>query len=154
MIKDNLQHLAYYNYLNSDLKTGLKYVRDTDFDSLENGRYELVEGKIFATIQDYQSKPESEGKFEAHQKFVDIQFIIKGEERIGTGKLDDFEESIAYDEEKDIVFLTPKEGAKTNFIKLIEKEFAIFYPQDVHMPSIAVDAPSFVRKVIVKVAVQ
>ena len=153
MIKDNLQHLAYYNYLNQDIKTGLKYVRDTDFDSLENGRYDIAEGKIFAVIQDYDSKPEFEGKFEAHRKYVDIQFIIKGEERMGTGKVEDFEETTQYDEEKDVVFLTPNESAQIRFITVKEREFAIFYPADAHMPSIAVQEPNFVRKVIVKVLV-
>lgn len=153
MIKDNLQHLAYYNYLNPNIKMGLKYIRDTDFDKLENGKYEIEEGKAFAIIQDYNSKPESEGRFEAHRKYVDIQFIINGEEKIGTGKLQDFEESTDYDAEKDIVFLTPKPDVKSIFITLKEKEFAIFMPEDAHMPSIAVDSSSFVRKVVVKALV-
>lgn len=153
MIKDNLLHLAYYNYLNPDIKTGLKYIRDTDFDNLENGRYEIAEGKVFVIIQDYNSKSESEGKFEAHRKYVDIQFIIKGEERIGTGKIECFDESTDYDEDKDIVFLTPKDDSATSFITLKEKEFAIFYPNDAHMPSIAVNESSFVRKVVVKALV-
>lgn len=153
MIKDNLQHLAYYNYLNSDLKKGLKYIRDTDFDNLENGRYEVFEDKVYAIVQDYNSKPESEGKYEAHRKYIDIQFLVKGEEKIGIGKLGDFEEVTEYDEEKDIVFLAPKENVAPNFIKLNEKEFAIFYPQDVHMPSIAIENPKHIKKVVVKVLV-
>lgn len=152
MIKDNLEHLAYYNYLNSDIKTGLKYIRDTDFNNLENGKYELNE-KVFAIVQDYNSKPESEGKFEAHRKYIDIQFVVKGEEKIGTGKIDDFEEVTQYDDEKDIVFLTPKLSTAVNFITLKEKEFAIFYPNDAHMPSIAITSPDYVKKIVVKVLV-
>lgn len=154
MIKDNLQHLAYYNYLNSDIKKGLKYVRDTNFDELENGRYEVFEDKIYAVIQEYNTKPEEECKFEAHRKFVDIQFVISGEEKMGTGNLDDFEETTDYNDEKDIVFLNTKSGSneKVKFIQVREKEFAIFYPQDAHMPCIAMDKPSSVRKVVVKVA--
>lgn len=151
MIKDNLQNLAYYNYLNSDIKHGLKYIRDTDFESLENGRHEIVEGKIFANIQEYTSKPEQECKYEAHKKYVDIQFIIKGEEKIGTGKIADFKELSQYDDQKDIVFLSPNENATLKNINLGEKEFAIFMPNDVHMPSVALKEPSLVRKVVVKI---
>ena len=151
MIKDNLQHLAYYNYLSTDLKVGLKYIRDTDFSSLENGKYEILPEKVYAVIQDYTSKPESEGKFEAHREYIDIQFIIEGEEKIGTGSVEDFQPSTDYNEEKDIVFLTPNPEAKTEFIKLKTGEFAIFLPKDAHMPSIAVENPTFVRKVVVKV---
>lgn len=153
MIKDNLQHLAYYNYLAKELKIGLKYIRDTDFSALENGKYEILENKVFVIIQDYTSKPEAEGKFEAHKKYVDIQFIIEGEEKIGTGKLEDFEEITEYDEEKDIIFLTPKTDANIDFVKLKAEEFAIFTTKDVHMPSIAIDEPCHVRKAVVKVLI-
>jgi len=115
MIKDNLQHIDYYNYLSPGIYFGLKYLKNTDFSAMENGKYEIKEGKVYAIVQDYNSKPELEGKFEAHRKFVDIQFIVEGEEKIGVGNLDDFEENTEYDEEKDIVFLEPKEikkGAK------------------------------------------
>lgn len=151
MIKDNLQHISYYNYLTKELQLSLKYLKDTDFSAMENGRYEVIEGKVFALVQDYTSKPESEGKFEAHKKYIDIQFIVKGEEKIGKGILEDFEETTPYDEEKDIVFLAPKEDAKIEFIKLKEDEFAIFTPNDVHMPALAIDEPAYVKKVVVKV---
>lgn len=156
MIKDNLEHLAYYNYLHPDIKKGLKYVRDTNFDELENGRYDIKEGKIYAIIQEYETKPESEGKYEAHKKCVDIQFMIKGEEKMGAGNIEGFEEAIPYDEEKDIIFLDPKAEKKDNnrILHVREKEFAIFYPQDAHMPSLAVDSPSPVRKVVVKVVLE
>lgn len=154
MIKDNLQHLAYYNYLNPDIKTGLRYVRDTNFDELEDGRHELVEGKIYANIQSYETKPEADCKFEAHRKYVDIQFMIQGEEKMGTSSVEDFDEVEPYNEEKDVVFLSCKEDKKGN-IKVLhvrEKEFAIFYPQDAHQPCMMVESPAPVRKVIVKIA--
>lgn len=153
MIKDNLQHIAYYNYLTPELQYGLKYLKDNDFTSMENGKHELIEGKVFAIIQDYNSKPETEGEFEAHRKYIDIQFIVQGEEKIGAGRLDDFEEATEYDEEKDIVFLTPKEDVKVDFIKLKAEEYVIFTPQDVHMPSIAIEEPAFVKKVVLKILV-
>lgn len=153
MIKDNLQNLAYYNYFNPDIKFGLKYVRDTDFSALENGKYELVEGKIYANIQEYITKPEAECQYETHKKYVDIQFMIKGEEKIGTGKIEDFEETSDYDEEKDIVFLSCNDESKVKVITLKEREYAIFMPNDVHMPSLQVNEPSSVRKVVVKVLV-
>ena len=151
MIKDNLQHISYYSYLTRELQLSLKYLKNTDFSDMENGKYEFIEGKAFAIVQDYTSKPESEGKFEAHRKYIDIQFIVKGEEKIGKGNLEDFEEITEYDEEKDIVFLTPKDNEKVEFIKLKEGEFAIFTNKDVHMPSIAVENPSYVKKVVIKV---
>lgn len=153
MIKDNLQHIAYYNYLTPELQKSLKYLKDTDFSQIENGRYEIEEGKIWAIVQEYTTKPESEGKFEAHRKCIDVQFIVKGEEKVGTGDLEDFSESTSYDEEKDILFLTPKEDAKIDFINLKEGEYAIFTTQNVHMPSLSITEPTYVKKVVIKVCI-
>lgn len=153
MIKDNLQHIVYYNYLTPELQKSLKYLKDTDFSAMENGRYEIVEGKIYANVQDYDTKQESDGKFEAHRKCIDVQFIVSGEEQIGTGILEEFNAETEYDEEKDIIFLSPKENAKIEFIKLKEGEFAIFTPQNVHMPSISSESSCHVKKVVIKVCV-
>lgn len=157
MIKDNLLHIDYYNYLSPGIYWGLNYLKNTDFSTMENGKYEIKEGKAWAIVQDYNSKPEAEGKYEAHRKFVDIQFIVEGEELIGVGNIDDFEAATEYDEEKDIIFLIPKKieqgGAKTELKKVIAGEYMILMPKDAHMSSIAVDSPSFVKKVVLKIII-
>jgi len=153
MIKDNLQHIDYYNYLSPGIYYGLKYLKNTDFSTMENGKYEIKEGKVYAIVQDYDTNPEIEGRFEAHKKFVDIQFIIEGEEQIFVGNLEEFEESIPYDEEKDICFLIPKSDAKIEPVKLIPGEYVILTPKDVHMPSIFVEESKHVKKVVLKIIV-
>ncbi len=104
----------------------LEVSKDTDFSQMENGKYDLIEGKAYAIVQEYTTKPEEDGKYEAHRKYVDIQFVAQGEEKLGRGALEDFEEISEYDEEKDIVFLAPKNGVKEECFKLIAGEFAIF----------------------------
>lgn len=135
------------------INQGLDYIKNTDFSSIENGKYEIEGNNVFAIVQDYHSKPLEEGKFEAHKKYIDIQYIIKGQERICVGKLENFQNTTEYDNEKDIIFLKPKESTPSDFITLKEKEFAIFKPEDAHMPSISIDKPSYVKKVVVKVLV-
>lgn len=149
MIKDNIKNAENYFNLPERVKVGLKYLTNTDFSHIENGKYEVSEG-VFAIVQDYFSKPESEGKFEAHKKYIDIQYIIEGEEKIGVGNLENFVELTPYDSEKDIIFLNPKNKTK-EFINIKEKEFAIFMPDDVHMPSITIKEPGHVKKAVVKV---
>ena len=153
MIKDNLNHIEYYNYLTREIQLGLNYLKDTDFTNVNNGKYEVLKDKIFAIVQDYTSKPEAECKFEAHRKHIDIQFIALGEEKIGVGKSDDFIEITEYEPDKDIIFLTPKAEAKVDFVKLISGEFLILTPQDAHMPSLTTKEPCYVKKVVVKVSI-
>jgi len=151
MKKDNIKNANLYYDLSKFVEAGLKYLENTDFSSVENGKYEILGNDVYALVQDYSSKPKSEGKFEAHKKYIDIQYIIKGEEQMGCADVSDFTDATEYSEEKDIVFLEPKTDCNQEFIKVKENEFIIFYPQDAHMPSISVDNSAYVKKVVVKV---
>lgn len=153
MIKDNIKNANIYHNLSEFIKIGLNYLENTDFSKVSNGRYEILEDKVYANVQDYISKPEHEGKFEAHKRYIDIQYIVKGEEKIGVSDILNFEEATVYESEKDIIFLTPKIDSKVEFIELKEKEFMILTPQDAHMPMITIDQPCYVKKVVVKVLI-
>lgn len=153
MIKDNIKNAQNYYNLSEHVKLGLEYLKNTDFSKVENGKYILWGKEVFAIIQDYTSKPQSEGDFEAHKKYTDIQYIIEGDELIGVSDIENFSQITDYDEGKDIVFLAPKNDVKLDFIHLKEKDFAIFTPKDAHKPSLAVESPSRVKKVVVKVQV-
>ncbi len=74
--------------LDERMETALKYIENTDLNALENGRYEIDGDNIYAIVQDYQTKSQSEGKWEAHKKYIDIQCVIKGKEKIGWGLLE------------------------------------------------------------------
>ena len=153
MKKDNIQNTEKICNLSELINIGLNYLEKSDFSNIENGRYEILGDKVFASVQDYLSKPKESAKFEAHRKYIDIQYIVKGEEQIGVCNISNFNDFTPYDSEKDIVFLTPINENKAEFIRLKEKEFMILMPQDAHMPSIAIDKPSYVKKVVVKVSV-
>lgn len=152
MIKDNIKNANLYYKLSPLLEAGLKYLENTDFSTIPLGKYEILSDEVYAMVQDYSSKLKSEGKFEAHKKYVDIQYVVEGEELIGVSNVSNFTDATDYSEEKDIVFLVPKIDCSHDFIKLKKNEFAIFTPDDAHMPSIAVETPAYVKKVVVKVA--
>lgn len=151
MLKDNIKNAQNYYNLSERIKLGLEYLENTVFSELENGKYEISGKEVFAIIQEYNSKPQSEGDFEAHKKYADIQYIIEGEELLGVCDVENFSPITDYDDEKDIVFLTSKNDVKPDFIHLKEKEFVIFMPKDAHKPSLAVESPSYVRKAVIKV---
>jgi len=153
VLKDNIKNANNYLDLPERVKLGLKYLTNTDFSTLENGKYEILGDEVFAIVQEYTPKNESEGKFEAHKKYIDIQYIIKGEEKMGFGDINNFSESTEYNKEKDIVFLSQNEIGKPDFVEVKENEFVIFTPQDAHMPSIAANSFENVKKTVVKVLV-
>ncbi len=150
MIKDNIKNAKNYSDLSEHIKLGLEYLADTDFSVLANGKYKISGNEVFAIVQDYLSKPIAEGQFEAHKKYIDIQYIVKGEEQIGVLGIENFSESTNYDENKDIVFLSPNTNCMPEFVQIKAKEFLILFPNDAHKPSIATKSPSYVKKIVIK----
>lgn len=149
MITDTIQNAENYYKLGENFQKGFEFLKNTDLKNLENGKYQIDGENVFVSVQDYTTKPESEGKFEAHKKYADIQFIIKGEEKIGYTNIQNCSPSTFYDDTNDIVFL---EGSG-DFITARENTFLIFLPQDAHMPCILTDSPEYVKKAVVKVKI-
>ena len=133
-------------------KNILEYLEKTDLTSIDNGKYEICGQDVFVNIQDYLTKPLEKGKWEAHRKYIDIQYIIKGNERIGVGLIDDYKSLEPYDSMTDLEFLIT--DREQDFIKLREKEFLILYPSDVHMPQISCcSSQDYVKKAVLKIAI-
>lgn len=149
MIIDKLENAKHYYGLGEKIEKGLKFLEENDLSGWENGKYEIEGDEIFVSIQDYKTKPLEEGRFEAHRKYLDIQYIIKGKERLGFGKTENQSSATDYDEEKDIIFLK----GSGNFAFAQAGDFLIFMPQDAHMPCIAIDEPEYVKKAVVKVLI-
>ena len=149
MILDKLENAGLYASISENLKTGFDYLKNTDLENLENGRYEIDGKNVFALVSQYESKNPEDCRLEAHQMYTDIQYLVSGREAIGFAPLNDQTVTSAYNPEKDIVFFS---GETTPLI-LEAKMFAVFFPQDVHRPCLQIDAPEKVKKVVVKVRI-
>ena len=152
MIKNSLKYTKNYYNLSNKIKLALEYLEKNDLKVFDNGRYDILGDDVYVNVQDYTSKPETQGKWEAHKKYIDIQFMIKGTERIGVGEIDNYQTTEAYDESKDLEFLAVAND-NYQFINMNENDFIILYPQDVHMPQIAMNTQSYVKKAVVKISI-
>ena len=150
MIFDKLKNAKNYYSLSENLKIGFEFLLNTDLSSLKDGKHLIKGDDVFINVQTLKTKPVEEKKWEAHRKYIDIQYVIKGSEKMGFGLIDDFKTLIPYDPDKDLEFL---EGEKYNFINVNEGEFSVFYPEDIHAPMLAYDKPTEIKKVIVKVKI-
>ena len=144
MIKGSL-----FNEIGQNLQKGLDWLRKTDLENLADGKYLIDSERIFANVQSYKTKITA--PFEAHKKYIDIQYMIKGEEKIGVVDYDVCTTVEQYNSQKDIEFLDCSENV--NYCTLKEGEFLILYPDDAHQPSLAIDNPAFVKKAVVKVLI-
>lgn len=149
MIKDKLKNAKIYYNLSENLKKGFRWLEETDLINIEDGKYEIDGSIVYASVQTYQTKEDA--NYESHRKYLDIQYIIEGSEKIGVTDLSNCTTCIEYDKEKDLEFYNI--NCKEEFIELSKGAFAIFYPHDAHKPSIMIAEPKTVKKVVVKVAV-
>lgn len=114
-------------------------------------RIELGHG-AFAIEQVYASKPRAEGLFESHRKYVDVQVIVEGCEAMEVVDAARATARDPYNEERD--FLLYHDAADASVVKLRAGEAAVFFPVDIHMPSLRLGSDAaLVRKTVVKVPV-
>ena len=145
MIVDRIENAAIYSGLGERIAMGLASV----LTPREPGRYELDGDNVFVIAQRYQSKPLAEGKWESHRNYIDIQFVAEGVERIGWAPISRLILSEPYHETKDIAFYQ----GEGDFVTVPAGSFVILFPEDAHMPGIAVGTPAPVTKIVIKVRV-
>ena len=150
MILDIIANRGRCRGIGSGIERALDYLANTDFDVLEDGRHEIEGDGIYALLMSYETEPQSVRSFEAHRKYVDIQFILSGREIIYWAPLEELAPAGEYDDGKDIIFLAGDPRAR---LQLTPGSFVVFHPEDGHKPNCAWDGPEPVRKVVVKVRV-
>jgi len=126
-----------------------EFLGSNDLSKLELKRYDLDSDNLFVMVSEYTSKNPEEGKYEAHRKYIDIQYVVSGSEMIGIAPITSRDSTLQeYDETKDLEFLTTSEG---EMFKATPERFFIFFPENAHMPGMKVDNNENVRKIVVKV---
>ncbi len=138
------------NLYPAGLQAGLKFLLETDLSLLSLGKHEIQDG-MFAMVAEYETEPKEERRPEAHQKYLDIQYICSGQEIIGSGPLaavSEVDEDCL--EARDIIFYKGI-SAETEII-LSQGMFAVYFPWDAHRPNCNVgEKAGKIRKVVIKI---
>lgn len=139
------------NVYPKSIQKALIFLRETDFSQLEAGRYSIEGDLIYAQVLDLETKPKLDILPEVHRRYLDVQYLFSGKERIGfapdlgTNKI-----ASEYDVERDILFY--QEAELENELMMQAGCFAVFFPNDVHRPGCIDGEKANIRKVVVKVA--
>lgn len=152
MILDQLNGSLTHAKFNQRITQGLALLNDKSVLSAPVGKHEVQGQDLFYIIDEYQTKPFEESRPEIHQKYLDIQYILSGTECIGFCPLEDLTLEQSYDAQKDIAFYKYTPG----MTKLVLKPgmFAVFWPNEPHMPGRMLEQPQTVRKIVVKVRME
>ena len=131
------------------LRRVIDYLKSNDFEKMEPGVYDLEGKDIYVQVFDAETGPVQERRPESHENYLDVQFLVTGEEKLGftpnTGTYEVAEHIL----ERDLIFYKSVENE--GFVYATPGCFTIFFPCDIHRPAVAASEPMVVRKVVVKV---
>lgn len=132
----------------------ISFLRDHRDGGIELGRFEVDGDTIYGASLNYDTKGKDvEVVYEAHRQYIDVQYMISGEEVMKWMPLSDLKETQAYDEEGDCL-LGVDGGAAYGDIPFVAGQVMVLYPTDAHAPGFAAATGSQnVQKLVVKVPV-
>ncbi|TNG96331.1 DUF386 domain-containing protein [Pasteurellaceae bacterium USgator11] len=136
----------------SAVVAALDFLKNTDFDQLAAGRYPIKGELIYAQVLDLETQPKTHILPEVHRRYLDVQYLHSGQERIGVA-VDRGGNTVAkpYDTERDILFYQDVDAESELVMR--PGNFAVFFPSDIHRPACFDGEMAKIRKVVVKIAV-
>jgi biofilm protein TabA len=133
------------------LEAGFEFLERTDLAALPMGKHEIHGESVFALAMKCPSRAPGAGQFESHREYIDIQYLVSGEEIIGVAPVEKLKAVTPYDPAKDIVFYSPPESCQDLVIR--PGHFAVFFPPEGHLPMCHSHGPHELHKVVVKVKI-
>jgi len=128
------------------------FLKNTDLDTLKPGKYVLDRENVFVSVTEGLTKTIENAKWEAHHKYIDLQYIIKGKETMGIAPIEMAVPKTEFDDKKDLGFFDVSSKASKYYIAK-PGTFFLFFPSDAHRPSIKVKGFDTVKKLVVKIRI-
>jgi YhcH/YjgK/YiaL family protein len=152
MILDTLAQAGTYTALSARFEQAFAFLNQIK-DGHPLGRHDIAGDEVYALVQHYTTTPVAERLFEAHRRYLDIQYVLRGREFMYWAPLTKLTTiTQPYDATKEAALFARIPDAVT--VPVSAGQFTIFYPADGHIPGCAWDEqPSEVSKVVVKVLV-
>lgn len=150
MIFDSIENASRYKALGPRIATALSFISEIDPSDFSPHKEEVQRHDLFVSFQDTTTEPAEGRCYEAHREYIDVQFVVSGEEIIRVANISRLTETDPYDPDRDIAFYEQTPG---NDVHLHPGDFLILFPEDAHLPKIPPGTPGKVQKVVVKVRV-
>ncbi len=147
MVVDRIHNAHLYRGLGARIAEALALIEREDFRSQEVGKHEVKGASLYYLVQRYTTKPLEQAAWESHRKYLDLQYVVEGTERMGWAPLSTLTATQAYDPDKDAA----RYAGQGELITGGPGTFYLLWPDDGHMPGVAAPSPSPVLKVVVKV---
>jgi biofilm protein TabA len=150
MIVDSLKNIEVYKGISEDIYAGLKFLRQAKSD-IKTGKYH-INNNVTAIVSEYNTVEVFERGYEAHKHVIDIQYPIRGLERILWSPIEGMEIYIPYDDKKDRTFYK-NPSLQGTYVDIGNGIFSIMFPKDGHSPQHLIGKPEFIKKITIKVSI-
>jgi YhcH/YjgK/YiaL family protein len=150
MIIDTLTNIEIYKNLSPDIYAGLQFLAQVTPD-IELGTYPINDN-VKAIVSEYETVAYFERGYEAHRHVIDIQYPVRGLERVKWSPIDEMAINIPYEADKDRTFYKSPSAQRTH-VDIGNGIFAIMFPKDGHGPQHFVEKPELIKKITVKVSI-
>lgn len=150
MIYDNITNSSIYKGINENLDKALDFLQSTDFSSFEPGKHDVDGDRIFINIISTQTKSVNDAFFEYHKSYLDVHFVIEGEEKILVSNVDSMINKTEFNHKDDYAL---QEGETQAELILVKGKFCVVFPDDSHLPLIANKEQRQVKKGVIKVLI-
>ena len=147
-VKNGLEYK--YDFTEKKFQLAFEFLKRRDLAELEPQSIELGEG-VRANIQRYDSFEWDANRFETHEKFFDIQYVIEGVEYCGVCEREGLKVAVPYNPVKDVTFYEDPELYGKVLLKA--GDYIVVGPEDVHKPRCAAGKSMPIKKVVIKVPV-
>jgi YhcH/YjgK/YiaL family protein len=146
MVLDTLSSASRYSALHGSFAAAFAFLRMLDPATLEPGKYVIDGENVYASVSLGPGKKESDAQLEAHRTYIDVQYVVRGTERMGwRDRKECSHESVPYNAKTDVEFFADK---PTTWVTVHPGSFVIFFPSDAHAPMVSADT---ILKVVVKI---
>ncbi|MFT4155383.1 YhcH/YjgK/YiaL family protein [Parafilimonas sp.] len=150
MVVGTLSNIGTYKALSPDIYAGLEFLKNADA-SIALGEYPINEN-VKAVVSEYKTVELFERGYEAHKHVIDIQYPVRGMERVKWSDIEGMNIRIPYDEKKDRTFYKDPSPQGTH-VDIGNGIFAIMFPEDGHSPQHYITGPELIKKITIKVSI-
>ncbi|MBD5197644.1 MAG: DUF386 domain-containing protein [Bacteroidales bacterium] len=124
-----------------------KFLSANDLKQIDLGEHQIVPGRCWAIVSEYTPKTTDKGNIESHKKFIDLQYVMHGNEKMGLA--DSVTVKKEYNPDRDVAFWNSDD---VRYFNATPESFFLFFPCDIHQPSVQADGDVMQsRKVVIKI---
>jgi YhcH/YjgK/YiaL family protein len=123
------------------------FLKEQDLNAIAVGKYPIDGTNVYASVTADPSKDFDKTQWESHRKYIDLQVVIQGDEKMGQANPGSLTITKPYDETKDVA----NYSGEGKIYSVPSGTFMIFFPSDAHRPNITPGGNKVVKKIVIKV---